>query len=261
MKRKEKREYDKVTHIKERQALKKRGDTKQRHPIKLIIIVLCLSGIFFLMLQLSKIQTINIDGNKRYTKSEIYEMVDLAKGDNFFEVFFNKGIDTKQYPYIKNMDIQYDNINEVTIRIEEKKIVGYIPYMNKYLCIDQDGYVIDNTIELFSDVPIFTGIDIDNFTLGERINVDDRIMNTLFSFYQSMDQYQLPVREITFMNNDIKKINLKIGKVDVFFGNIDRFNEKFAVLSAMFKEIDSQQGGSIDLSGPLDRIVFKKKEL
>ena len=98
-----------------------------------------LIALIFMLLTLSpwlNIQNIEINGLETLEKPDVIRQMKLDKQTNIlsFNSFVAKRRVKSNY-YIEDVNVKRKLPNTVTINITERKIVGYIPYINNYIYI------------------------------------------------------------------------------------------------------------------------------
>ena len=233
-----------VVHI-NRQRRKRR---KKNHGFRYILLSLfVLVILLFLVTKGLKIDTIIVSGNSHYTKEEILKIVGIEEEGSLLSIYLATKKEFSGYPYIENINIIYSDLNKVTIAVEEKKIAGYIPFMDKYICVDKGGYVLDYVSNPDEGFPIIEGIVVQEFVIGEKAELSEKVLQGFLMFYRSKEQYNLSIDKIVFEENKLNNIYLFIDKLKVNFGGLDDFNEKLKRLKNIISEIDTQKNGTLDL--------------
>lgn len=223
----------------------------------IIIILIILLGIIMII---TRINTIKVSGNKHYTKEEIFEIMGIDENSNVFDVLiFNISDKHKNYPYIENIDIEYSSINSIHIIVEEKHIIGYIQYMGKYLCLDEDGYIIDYTNKVDENIPIINGIKINSFTLNEKAEIDSKTINAINIIEAILKEYNIIIDVIDFKYDADNKIVLYYNDIEIYIGNTDQIYEKIQMLSEILDTIPLDSKGTLDIRDLSRKILFKKK--
>lgn len=124
--------------------------------------------------------------------------------------------------------------------------MGYILFDGKYILIDDQAVVLSqSTIQDF-DLPIIEGIEIEEFKIGEKINLStDDILLTLDIISQIASQHDLfsSIDSINLMN--LENIILKVKKLEVLIGNINNLSKKLSWLNEIYKDYSI---GILDLS-------------
>ncbi|MCT4545365.1 MAG: FtsQ-type POTRA domain-containing protein [Vallitalea sp.] len=190
-----------------------------------------------------------VTGNKTYSKDVIQNIVGINKKTNLFVYkLASKKYDLEEYPYIENIDIKYNSINNVEIIVTEKNIISYIPYMGRYLCLGSEGDVIDYTDKIQKDIPIVHGLSFDHFIIGDKLfDQNSIIFRSIVQISYKINKFDLKIDYIDFNFNDPKQIVLKIDKISVLIGDINDINRKFELLKGVIEKLPVGSDGMIDL--------------
>lgn len=213
----------------------------------LLIVVFILAITLVIITRMMRIDTVEISGNQHYSDAEICDILNIEDKSNVLSIYFNTYVDLETYPYIENIDIKYQGFNKIKVKVIEKNIIGYIPILEKYLSIDKDGYVVDYTEVVDPNIPIIQGIEVLEFIIGEKINVSEDIINAFLMFYQSQEKYNLKIKHLLFVDNNLDDIRLNIDDVEVLFGNMENFNYKMQHLKDTLPMIQKETNRTYDL--------------
>lgn len=156
--------------------------------VTLIFVLIVLVGgmaavlLFSPLLLLSEIyvnETIN------YTAEEIIEASGIQKGENAVNylggsfshlIRLRMGIPEKnidKLPWIKSSEVKYVFPGKVYITVTERNAIAWIRYFGNYLLVDEEGYVLDIAAELDDRHPEIRGVQLDKFTLGNKIQTKE----------------------------------------------------------------------------------------
>lgn len=223
------------------------------------IIIICTS--LFIIYYWFHIDSIKITGIDIYTEEDIKGLVFSRKlSDNELVLWmYNKLFGIDKLPFIEDIDVKYVSHNSVEINVYEKTLSGCIKYMGHFVYFDKDGRVLESLSEHKQGVPVVTGIEFCDFTLGEQFDVDD---DTLFKAIMNVSQL------ISHYNIDVKRIHVNKGDIMIYSGNVQIYlgkrafyDDQLAALSSVLKTANKVKlSGVIDMenykSG--DKIVLKK---
>lgn len=123
--------------------------------------VLCL---FLFKSNYFNITVVSVENNNIVSADEIKALAKL-EGKNIFLVDLNQLEKKIQYnPYIDSVEIVRKYPNKITIRLQEKKIMGLIKYKNVFINIDNEGNMIQ-TVDKFPDckIPLIEGIEVKEY--------------------------------------------------------------------------------------------------
>jgi cell division protein FtsQ len=230
----------KVVSIGRRRRNRNRKKTKGSLLILIIIVIGLVIGLLALI-GLMKIQTVVIEGNTYYSDNQILQIAGIDENTSILKLRLDKAISLEAYPYIESMDISYTGFDSVLVKVQEKEVVGFLPYGDTgFLSIDRDGIVIEYLDDLPEDVILIKGISVNQFILGEKIELDKNIIKTFLQFTRGKNQYELDISEISFTDGEFNAVTFYIGDLLVEFGNMDNFNDKMQKIQDAYAFIMSQ---------------------
>lgn len=209
------------------------------------------------------ITTVNVEGTEHYSAEEIKQSVfsgDYMDNMLYFALYtrFN-GI--HKLPFVEDIEVSYEGLHTVNLRVYDKAISGCIQYMGQYVYFDRDGIVLQSMQEKREGVTVVTGISFGTFTVGEAFEVED---DSMFAMIMNLSQL------ITHNHIDAERIHIKedsvllyAGKVTVTLAKKEMYDVEFSALGSVLDTVKEQNfSGTIDMTEfeEGDRIVLKKKE-
>lgn len=206
------------------------------------------------------IDTVKIEGGSVYFDSEIEKSVFCRKFSDNALVFrvYNKLYGINKLPFVEDIDVKYESHDTVVLHIYDKKISGCIKYMGQYVYFDKDGIVLQSLSEHKKDVPMVTGIKFGKFSIGKAFSVkDEKLFSKIMNISQLISHYKINVSRIHSSSDGIM---LYSGKVRVFLGKKDMYDDELAALSDVLKTTAKRNlKGSIDMSDyhSGDKIILK----
>ncbi len=226
--------------------------------IKPIIVIFLIVLFALFMSPIFQIKTINVNGIQDITKEEILSITSINEGDNIFlisEKKIKKAI--KDNHFIEDIDIKRSFPSEVNIDVKERVVRGYVPFLGSYLYIDENGRVLDVKENYVKSLPLVTGLEFDNFKLGEILEVDNKkSLEVMVKISQLMIKYNLLEMAMYIDVSDEKNITAKINEVTILFGSEDSLDEKIRIMSEIIKTIPEEDKGTLDLRDLNKQIVF-----
>ena len=171
---------------------------------------------------------------------------------------YNKLYGINKLPFVEDIDVKYESHDTVVLHIYDKKISGCIKYMGQYVYFDKDGIVLQSLSEHKKDVPMVTGIKFGKFSIGKAFSVkDEKLFSKIMNISQLISHYKINVSRIHSSSDGIM---LYSGKVRVFLGKKDMYDDELAALSDVLKTTAKRNlKGSIDMSDyhSGDKIILK----
>lgn len=223
-----------------------------------LLIVLFTSPMF-------KIKTINLEGAEKYSKDEILSKINLSSDDNIFMVrpMYSQKVLEKE-SYIKSADIKIKFPSQVDIKIKERKVRGYVPYIEgTYLYIDEDGRVLESSKTYKQRLPIVDGLIFEEgFKIGEILKVKnqksfDVVVKTANILAKYENEYEEVGDIVKIDVNDPENICIYIKNVKVLLGNLTQYDFKIRKMLTIVKEIPDKNKGFLDITQPEKDSIFE----
>ena len=207
--------------------------------VKILILIVILILLFTV-----RIAKINIINNSNYNDDELVEEVFGSQNNiNSFSLFIkDKFIPHNELMYIEKYEIIWKSPIEVDLVVYTKPIIGYIKFMSNYFYFDKDGYVCESSGEKKDGVAEFTGLQVDNITLNQKLKIRDKsYMDSIMNISDNMSLYKdLPIDMVSY--NTLSDIRLKLYEIEVRLGDNGYMESKFSVLSDMIDKIKDKKG-------------------
>lgn len=219
---------------------------KKKYLYFLISLSLIIFFILFLLLSpWLNIKEIEVNGIKRIEKSQIIRELGLENETNLLAFSKIKAkFKLKKNNYIKNVKIKKIFPNKIIFNIEERELAGYIPYINDYLYIDKDGFLVDIKPNFTENLPIIEGLVFDKFILGTTLEVEDKdAFKVVMKFTKALAGKEITKNILKIDVSNLEDIHLSIKGIDVVFGNGEDINIKVNTLIEIFKKIPDNQKG------------------
>lgn len=98
----------------------------------------------FLLSPLFKLEKIEVKGNNKLTNTEIISLSQIEKEDNIFLINNNSAINKiKKNSYIEDVKINKQLPDKITIEIKERQATYALKYKEKYIYINNQGYILE----------------------------------------------------------------------------------------------------------------------
>ncbi|MEA5084243.1 MAG: FtsQ-type POTRA domain-containing protein [Lachnospiraceae bacterium] len=205
------------------------------------------------------IKQINVTEMKKYSKEEICSMIGLSKEENLFAFSSQKAKKIlNANTYVESVKITKSFPSTINIEINERKVRGYVPYMDSYLYIDEYGRVLEIKGSFTDPLPVVIGLNFDSFQLGEKIEADNKnAFDEVVVIAQVMTKYEMLDTVVKLDVSNTEKIMAYVSKIEINLGSIANCDEKIRTMAAVVKQIPEKDRGSLDLSDLSKPIVFK----
>jgi len=233
---------------------------RKRAIVSLILFTIVSIAIILFYMSTTIIESIDVYGNYHYTRKEILEMTGLNDTSSVLDVLLNKTVKVEDQAYIEMLKIDKSQLRHVVIQVEEKSIIGYVDYMGKYICIDNEGYIVDYTDDLDENKPKVRGISLTSFTIDEPLDVTEKIVTSIDAIYRNAQAFDVPVQWIDFDYGTGARISLEINSMEVRMGDISRIEEKFEAIKQIIKQLPKDKKGILYVENMDNSIIFKTVE-
>lgn len=215
---------------------------KKGHKIyALIVIILGIAIIALSIILLFYIQKIEVTGNE-YTSSQ--DIIDSVEEDKYavnslYVIWKYKFASYKKPGSIESMKVSIKNPWTVKVKVEEKKIVGYVYDDEGYVYFDKEGTVVLKGTEFIEETPCIEGIDVSDAQLYKPLKSGDKeLFETILEVTSLLKKFELVPDRIVCAEDGI---HLYFGEVCVSLGT-KITTEKIAQISPILEKIAGQSG-------------------
>ena len=235
-------------------AEKTKKEDKRGRRIKLGVVLAVLVFILVFLLMF-KVENIVVTGNDRYTEDEIKSLVINEDSFNNTVLFclVNKKIETPDVPLLESVEVIYVDRNTIQLKANEKLTIGMFRVGDKVCCIDQDGVVIeilDYTESEQLDLPLIHDLAVKG-TVGQKIEADDGVINTLHALMSSFERYEIMPDDIYIEDelededdeeSVIKTYTLGFADIRIKLGADELLEEKMRRAAAILPHLYGKSG-------------------
>ncbi len=227
-----------------------------------IFMGIALIALIFMLLMLSpwlNIQNIEINGLETLEKPDVIRQMKLDKQTNIlsFNSFVAKRRVKSNY-YIEDVNVKRKLPNTVTINITERKIVGYILYINNYIYIDKEGMVVDVKSSYTEPLPIIYGLKFDSFIIGEKLKTDnDEAFEVVMEITNIIKNKENLKQILKIDISDLNDIHLYMEKLDIILGDREALNIKMNTLNEILKNFIPEEKGVLYIDDVNKSPIFK----
>lgn len=253
--------------------IKMKKKRKRKNPILFLIkwtsVILLLIGtiIFILTTPMFNIKNINISGIEHLTEEQVISLSELNKNENLFKNSKSKiTSNIKQTPYVESVIIKRKLPDTIDIQIKERKRSYMLKFVNGYVYIDTQGYILEISKEKLK-LPIISGYktEEDKISEGNRLITEDlENLNNVLKITNSLEEIDVAkeiITNIDISNKEDYTVYLESEKKTIHFGDASNLSNKILYVKAM---IDSEKDieGEIFVNGDLNnkfRPFFREK--
>ena len=205
------------------------------------------------------IKNIEINGLETLDKADIIRQVKLDKTTNIlsFNNFIVKRRLKNNY-YIESVKITKKLPNTIIIDISERQIVGYVPYINDYMYIDESGMVVDIKSSYTEQLPIIYGLSFESFTIGKRLKTDnDEAFSVVMDITNAIKDKENLKQILKIDISNLEDVHLYTENLDIILGNREALNIKINTLNEIVKNFKPEEKGFLYIDDINKPPIFK----
>lgn len=237
-----------------RMELQKRKKTFKKMIGLFLLFVLC--AVVAAFTPYFNIRRVNITGNSRVSVQEIEQASGIKTGANIFRVKLSSVQKRIQHiSYVHSVRVKREFPNQISIEIEESQPVAAASYMGQYVLIDMYGKALEQETQEqmaeITDVVILTGLEIKNYTLGEKIIVENErnlkiVLESLSELVHNSLIEQTTEIDLTDPDGVVYKMNE--GKLSVLMGDAGDLSYRVKFLKEILNKLGGTPRGVIDFT-------------
>jgi cell division protein FtsQ len=201
------------------------------------------------------VTTIEVAGNKYFTREEILSFGDLTTGRNIFAVNTSASQNAlADQPRIAKATVRKQYPNKLQVQIQERVPVAILAYGGSYLEVDKAGYVLG----VLADnqpltLPLITGSSPSYVRTGMRLEQPQIRDGAAIAGTLTKDlSHQIAEINVTDPGNIVL---VTVSRVQVLWGPASQLEEKAAVLHTLTKELTDKAGKLLDLRVPKSPVL------
>ena len=213
--------------------------------IALAGIIVCVA-ILFGLYNSFRLQVVSFEGLTRYTEEEFRKQLE----SDFFSTitpFFcmMDSMEQKEIPFIESYEIFYVNKNTARVIVHEKRVIGCVSIMGRYMYFDKDGVVVESSDEQMEGIPIITGLKFEEIALYKKLRIQKQgLYNTILQLTRLIEQNEISVQKIMFNSN--YEVTLFCEGITVELGKKDNYDEELNALQGIL-QMTRTRTGSLDM--------------
>lgn len=222
---------------------------KIKFTIFIILLIILIGGtIYYLTTPKFNITDIVIYGNNQNSAETYISLSKLILNNTNIFAFTKKGVinNVKENAYVEDVQIKRKLPSTVEIYITERVEAYQAKYLDKYLYIDKQGYILQIN-DSKQDIPIIEGLTSvsSNIKIGSRLNNDDLIKLDTVLKIMNYCKYNCEENEITMI--DLKNTSDYILYFEkeakkVYLGNSNNITEKMDIAMSIMKSEKGKKG-------------------
>ncbi|KPU28319.1 hypothetical protein TR13x_03005 [Caloranaerobacter sp. TR13] len=192
------------------------------------------------------ISEIAIQGNDVLDDEKVILASGLNYGENIFKIRTQEAKENLlSHPYVKSVNIKRLFPNKLVITIKERNEFLLIPYLDSYIYIDDEGYVLNLLAYKKENLLEIEGINIKDISIGKKISLENNIsLEKIIDLIKDCKKIGLykEMKKVKIDNKSNIVIYLKSG-IKVAFGYLNNVKYK---LSFTIKILDDLKNRGID---------------
>ncbi len=213
---------------------------------------------------LFRVQKIDVYGNESHTSEEITAgLLEEVIGDNALYLMwkYRNGSVPDTLPFLNSVQVQMKSPSHIAVTVSEKELAGYVD-QGGAAYFDMNGVVLQITDEIYGDVPIITGVSMEDAVLYQKLPTESASQRqTITGLLQLLKDYGLEVQEIRFGEN--MEITAFIGGVEARLGQNEFLEEKVANLKSILEKLEKGECGVLHLesfTGGTENVTFSPSD-
>ncbi|MGE4549345.1 MAG: cell division protein FtsQ/DivIB [Intestinibacillus sp.] len=234
-----------------------RRQTRRRRFARMLYRLLCLLLIFgagaLALTVFFKVDTVEVEGDTRYSADELRQTLGVQKGDNLFFWGKTAGISRlfANYPYLDQVRVRRRLPDTLVLSVTECTARAALQAGDGYVLVDQNGKLLEQVAsDGIGQMPVVAGISVTDTVIGR--NLDSRVdaNNQLFTLLGALAEAGI-MKDVNFINmNSLADIRVGYqGRFDVHFGSVLDLERKLRFLKAVVDErLSPSDIGVIDLT-------------
>jgi|GEM_PF-2540327 len=214
--------------------------------VLIVIITVILLNIFF------NIKYISIENNSKYDSLVLLDNPEIKIGSGLLSVNTKKLEKNMpvEYPYIDKITVDIGLPNHIDIKVEAAYVEVMLEKEDKYIFIDKNLKVLQESFEPANNVMLVKGLDLTEYKIGyiidDKINIEiDLIRKILNELKQSNINGSIMSMDFTKKHNISFVIN---NVVEVQIGNTDDLDKKFEQLANILQRNPGDESAVINIS-------------
>lgn len=209
--------------------------------ILLAVLAVLIVGFLFMKSSFFAIGSVEVQGNKYIATEEIYRIAGIPEQTNIFRLNINE-IKSRLVKDLRiaDVDVVRKFPGTVVLTIKERHPIAYVASSYGFVELDKQGVILaafKNFKQL--NVPIITGIKIDNGYVGDSVSNSD--LGIVLEYLSLLDENILnQISEVNIKSPD-QMIAYTVSSAQIRIGNNERLAEKARFTNEILREIDDKK--------------------
>ena len=212
--------------------------------IALLVFMILVVIAVFVIINVFVVKNVKVEGNKLYDQQLITETVlnDEYSWNSLYVLLKYTFIDTKEVPFIDEMEVKLLDPQTLKIKVYEKGMLGYlyIPTIGENAYFDKDGFVVETSTRIIEDVPRIEGISCDEVVLYEKLPINAQKLREMLTLSQALKREGLEPDVIHFGLEHSPVVYYDT--TEVWFGSIETLTQKVTRLTEILPNLEGIKG-------------------
>ena len=217
--------------------------------IKWVFLLGMLAGsvIFFMLTPLFDVTNVEVKGNYKLSEESIQSLSNIQLGINIFKISKKDVMkNIKANPYIDSVEVRRSFPSIVKINIKERQARFSVDFINGYIHIDNQGYLLEVSSEKPNLITIIGAeTKLEQVELGQRLEINDleklQVVHKILEAATSNDMYNL-ITEINIENGDNYILWLEDEDKEIYIGDGSDLNTKMLYIQKILNEERGKKG-------------------
>ena len=231
-----------------------------------VFLIILIGAILYLLLSpVFNIKNIVVENEGKITKGQVISLSKIMLEDNLFRVNISEAIEKiKENAYVESVNIHRVFPNEIKIEVKERVASFMIEFLNSYVYINNQGYMLEISEERL-ELPVIIGYEslVENMKAGNRLIVEDLYkLEAVIRIMESANNHEVGsiVTKIDISNKNNYTLILEGEGKTVYLGDASNINTRILYM----KEIVEREKGvvaEIFIDGDLNkqRVYLREK--
>lgn len=221
---------------------KKRRNQKILIAVTVLLLIILIS--ILVIWKVFVVKTVKVEGNALYDEQLITDTVlnDEYSWNSLYVLLKYSVTDADELPFIEEMEVKMNNPQTLTIKVYEKRMMGYlnVSQAGGNVYFDKDGFVVEISSRVIEDIPRIDGLTCEEVMQYEKLPLDEQLLKQLLTLTQSLRREDLEPDSINYSvaNEPI----LYYGNVAIRLGSMDNLTLKVEHLSKIVPSLEGMSG-------------------
>ncbi|MBO4837856.1 MAG: hypothetical protein J5493_00595 [Lachnospiraceae bacterium] len=239
----------------------------------ILVIVLAVAAVL-VVLALIPAGTIRYEGNAYYEEEELTKRVFGDSKPRYFVALLQEKLGRhKEIPFVDHYDVQFGPGRDITVRLYERSLAGYLRFQDYNLYFDWSGTVVESSRQQVDGVFEVTGLGVDYAVVGKRLPVaDSTAIDSILTISQFLKKESVAwngtetplaslAKRIRFSSDGV---SVDFGDIEVLLGSAENMDAKLFLMADILPELAGRKGtlylDNYQSGAVRPHYVFKEKQ-